>query len=150
MFYSEGGCAPSSALAEDPEKEKDMEDTTFFLARVFGLYFTIISLFLLIRKDVFVARLSAVLESDAARMVMAIITLIVGILLVVSHNLWVMGWPVLITLFAWLIFIKGILRIFFPTIDEKCIGQLVKDSALYPTAIILLLFGLFFLWVGFF
>ncbi len=126
-----------------------MDDNTFFLARVFGLYFTILSLYFLIRREAFTARVTAVLENLGTRTVTALVTLIIGILLVVSHNVWVANWSVLITLFAWLIFIKGILRLFFD-VDQKCMNWLLKDSVFYPTAIILLLFGLFFLWMGFF
>ena len=127
-----------------------MFETSIFLAKVFGLYFVVISLFMLVRKQIFVSRITDLLESSASRMVMAFMTLIIGILLIVSHNVWVWGWPVVITLFAWLAFIKGILRLYFPDVDKKCLVWFMKENVFYSTGIVSLLLGLFFLWVGFF
>ena len=47
------------------------------------------------------------------------VSVILGTFLVLAHNLWVADWRVIITLLAWLILIKGILRLFFP---EKIMG----------------------------
>jgi len=63
-----------------------MFETSLFLAKVFGLYFVVISLFMLLRKEIFIARITDLLESSASRMVMAFMTLVIGILLIVSHN----------------------------------------------------------------
>ncbi len=127
-----------------------MDMTTLFLAKVFGLYFTIFSLFALFRHDAFIARIESVVGDLGDRTILAIVTLIIGILLVVSHNVWLANWTVLITLFCWLIFIKGILRLFCLESDKKMTEWFKKPVTLYVTMIIMLLFGLFFLWKGFF
>jgi hypothetical protein len=37
-----------------------------------------------------------------------------GLLLVVSHNVWVAGWPVIVTLLSWLVLIKAIAYLLLP------------------------------------
>ena len=82
--------------------------SSIFLAQVIGWYFVIISLFLLGRRQAMKSLVGDILADRALMFFIALITLILGLLLVVSHNLWVMGWPVIITLVAWLVLISGI------------------------------------------
>ncbi len=41
------------------------------------------------------------------------VALIMGLLIVVSHNIWALDWPVAVTLIGWLVVLKGLVIIFF-------------------------------------
>lgn len=40
-----------------------------------------------------------------------------GLAIVRAHNLWVRGWPVLVTLTGWAIILLGLFRMFFPELQ---------------------------------
>lgn len=89
-------------------------DISIFLAKVLGWYFFIMALIIFIRPQVLKTAVAEILTQRSLLFFMGLITLIVGILLVVSHNIWVSAWPVVITIFGWLILIGGISRLAFP------------------------------------
>lgn len=117
--------------------------TTHFLAQVLGWYFVIIGTFVLIRKDLVRGVMEDVLSQRALVFVVAIMTLILGLVLVASHNIWIMAWPVIITILAWLVLIGGLMRLFFPE-KVRDLGHrwLRHSSAHMTTAAICILVGL--------
>ncbi|AAO89766.1 hypothetical protein [Coxiella burnetii] len=124
-------------------------EISVFLARVIGLYFVIISLFMLIRHKSAASMLKDFATQRGVLLLNAIITLIIGILLVVSHNLWVADWRVVITIIAWLVLIAGIVRLF--TIDAtKSIVKwwLKRSDRLIVAAIVYLIVGIYLLFVS--
>lgn len=90
-----------------------MEDS-FFLGKILGWYLIIISIFVLFRQNLVKSIVRDILAQRAFMFVIALITLIMGLLLVIIHHQWVMAWPVVITVLAWLIVLGGLLRLFFP------------------------------------
>lgn len=126
-------------------------ELSIFLAKVLGLYLVITSLFMLIRHKLLMEMVEEFTESKVCLFVIAIITLILGILLVVSHNVWVMGWPVIITLFSWLFFIVGILRLFLIDKTKTLITWWQKHTKiLFSIIIIYLIIGCYLLFMGFY
>ena len=121
---------------------------SIFLAKAFAIYFIVIAVFMLVNKEVFRQRINAVMESQATLFSLAIMTLILGIILVLVHNVWVMGWPLMITIFCWLTFIKGVLRVVYPQIDKKWANYYNNDKALYITGVVCLLLGLLLAYFG--
>ncbi|MBI2786132.1 MAG: hypothetical protein HYX60_07460 [Legionella longbeachae] len=120
---------------------------TYFLASLLGWYFVIMGLLLISRRDIVVNAMRDLIGQPALMLFVGVITLMIGLLMVLSHNIWVMSWPVIITIFAWLILIGGVVRLFFPDtvfkIWEKTIDKPVK---LIIWGIITLLIGLFLLY----
>lgn len=51
-----------------------------------------------------------------------ILALVMGLLIVVSHNVWTSDWRVIITIFGWMAIFKGLVRLFIP---EK-VGALAR------------------------
>lgn len=125
-----------------------MDSTTLFLAKVFGLYLIVFGIFMVVRKKNFLERINEFMENPSARFFSVFVTLILGILLVVSHNEWTMSWGVIITILSWWVFIKGVLRLFYPEIDQKWAHMFDKDSVYYPTVVITLALGIFLMYMG--
>ncbi len=86
---------------------------TMFLATVLGWYMLIFGLLMLVRHDFVKAAMSDMLAERGLYFVFAIITLILGLLIVSSHNVWMMGWPVIVTVFGWLVVAGALFRLFF-------------------------------------
>lgn len=68
-----------------------------------------------------------------------------GLIVIRIHNVWVPGWPVLITILGWLCLAAGVVRMFFPT--QK---QLPKNRISTLIIILLLLTGIFLSLKGYF
>ncbi len=119
---------------------------SLFLGTVIGWFLVIMGLLFLFRFGVLQTAMRDVMSQRGLFFMMAIITVILGLFLVTSHNVWVLGWPLLITLISWFVLITGILRLFFP---EQAI-QIGKSFVNHPNrikigGIILLIIGVFLL-----
>ncbi|WP_454783212.1 hypothetical protein [Legionella sp. WA2022007384] len=124
---------------------------TNFLAALLGWYLVIVSLLLLVRREIVVAAMKELMGQRAVMLFVGVITLIIGLLMVLSHNVWVMGWPVIVTVFAWLILISGLFRLYCPDTVYKIWNKLINKSELFITIdVISLLIGLFLLFKVYF
>lgn len=120
---------------------------TEFLATVIGWFAVIIGLFLLIRHDHIKSVMQDVMAHSGLFFVFAILTLIIGLLLVVSHNYWVAAWPVVITVFSWLVLISGLLRLICPETAVKIGTSFVSHPGRIQTVgVVWLIVGLFLLY----
>lgn len=124
---------------------------TIFLAAVLGWYLVIVSLLLLTRREIIVNATKELMGQRAVMFVVGVITLIIGLLMVISHNIWVMDWPVIVTLFAWLTLIGGLFRLYFPDTVYKIWNNIMdKTGVLITTGVISLVIGLFLLYQVYF
>lgn len=124
--------------------------SSIFLAIVMGWYLVIFSLFLLCRQKVVRAFISEVLTERSAVLILAIITVIIGLLLVASHNIWIMDWPVAITILSWFILLSGIFRLWFPDMAIELGEKANTPVCLNITGIVLLIIGLFLLYYAYY
>lgn len=53
-----------------------------------------------------------------------LVLLISGIIIIRLHNIWVLNWTLLITLYGWVIFLSGIYRSFFPKSKQAAKNQI--------------------------
>lgn len=132
------------------DKEEPMYPS-ILLAKIFGLYFFILGIALIFKKDYFRKAYDEVLTHKGDTILLACVTLILGILLVLSHGHFSLNWSFLVSLMSWIIFIKGILLFWFPEKLLKIKQDVVKHDGLYYTAtVVFLLLGIYFIWFGFF
>jgi uncharacterized membrane protein (DUF441 family) len=118
---------------------------SIFLAKVLGIYFIVLCLALLnktTRKNLF-----DLVEKEGISLV-GLITLVIGIAMVVSHNVWT-GWPIVITIIGWLSVIKGVCLLFFPTAYSGLYMKMRNSDWLYAFLIIGVVLGVFLTYVGF-
>lgn len=91
------------------------------------------------------------LETQPAfQFIMGILALMLGILMVLAHNVWEMAWPVAVTIVGWLAIGKGLMRLMFPKHSQKLIHHMLDHKGLQGFMILFLIaFALFFLYYGF-
>ena len=123
---------------------------SLFLAKAIGLYFVIISLLMIIKPERIHKMGIKFFEDDSQVFITSIFTLILGILMVISHNFWVFDWRIWITVLCWLTLVKGILLLFFPHFWFHWTRSLYKKINFRAAGVVYFLFGLFFCWKGFF
>lgn len=120
---------------------------THFLATVIGWYLVILSFLLFFRYDHILTVMKEIIAKPGEFFIIAVMTLILGLLLVTSHNIWVMDWPVVITLFSWVVLVAGILRLFVPEMLLSMWQPLFNNTvAIKLMTFINLLIGLFLLY----
>lgn len=124
-------------------------EVSIFLAKVLGLWFFIGCLAPLVRPKLFETIVKEFNRSEAFLYFTGFLSLIIGILIIVGHNVW-MGWPIVITLVGWLIFIRGIVRIFFVENSNKILNWFLANKVyLYISLVVGLVIGLYLLYFGF-
>ncbi len=124
-------------------------DISLFLAQVFGLYFILAGVAILVRPST----LTELLETFSHRTAVFIggfMALIIGIPLVLLHNVWNGTWQVLITLLVWATLIKGITLIFVPNVATSWIAVFRKHQNVTKHFIwVVIVFGLYLAYIGF-
>jgi hypothetical protein len=102
-------------------------DTSLFLAKLIGPVLLTVSAAMLINQVNMREMATDFLEHRGLIFLAGILTLLGGLAIVLTHNVWVLGWPVVITIFGWLLVIGGVFRIVFPD-SVKSMGQTMLDK----------------------
>jgi len=124
-------------------------ELSVFLAKAWGLYLLIISLAFLVNRKNYQAALQ-VLKNKAARILAGFILLVIGILSIISHNIWTADWRGLITLFGWITLIKGIHRLFWPKFVIRQIKKLKIKKWMNVALFLSFILGAYLTYIGFF
>ena len=120
-------------------------DISIFFARLWASYSVIFGLLFIIT-----GQLGKTIEmTDDKTFVISTgyITLIMGLVTVILHNLWVADWRIVLTVLGWSTVIKGIMKIGFPEQIHKQ-AQSFKKKQLLSAAFMILL-GVWLFWVSF-
>ncbi len=98
-------------------------DISLFLSKITALYLVIGSIGILINAKRFAAWVKT-LKTDVYIYIGGAFSLVIGLLMVLSHNIWVADWPVVVTVMGWLALIKGIMIMWYP-------DAVIKMSKIY-------------------
>jgi hypothetical protein len=92
-----------------------MRPLTIYLARLIGLFLSIIALAMLVNGASFADDVRLLLEERGVLLVFGLIALAVGLSIVLAHNRWSGGaLAVTVTLFGWLFVLRGAFLLFLP------------------------------------
>lgn len=122
-------------------------ELSLFLAKIFGLYIVIVCSAAFLRRRQFEKLMHSFAGNSALIIFSGAVFLILGLAAVVSHNVWVADWRVIITLLGWLTLFKAGMRLFFP---EQAGSMAVRYIKTWPVIFpIFLALGLYLLYAGF-
>ena len=121
-------------------------DCSIFFARLWGSFFIIFGLLFLVTR--FLGKVIDMTEDRAFVISTGYITLLMGLVTVILHNVWIADWTVTITILGWSTLIKGFLKIGFPELIHKQ-AQRFKMKQMVST-IILVVLGLWLLAMSFY
>ncbi len=120
---------------------------TNFLAELWGISLVLISLALLI-KDGHLKKIFSAIEDDEM-FCWGMAAAVIGVAMVLTHNIWVKDWTVVITIFGWLSLIKGLAMLFLPEFVKKMAKNLQSAPFLPYALIVMLAIGLALTYLGF-
>jgi hypothetical protein len=119
-----------------------------YLAEVWGISMVVIALVLLV-KESYLKRLFISMENEDNLFFWGFVTFIIGITMVLAHNIWVKDWQVIITIFGWASLLKGLFILFLPKITIFWIKK-VENAPFIPYALVVAVFvGLAITYFGF-
>ena len=89
-------------------------NTSIYLGRFFGLYLLLTGIAIIVRGNSFRTVMHEIIKSPALVTVSGIFTLILGLFLVLAHNMWEWSWRLVVTLLSYITLIKGITLLYVP------------------------------------
>lgn len=121
-----------------------------FLSKVLGFYLIVVSLAMLVNMSQFTHYVHSLINNPPLMFVTGFFTLILGLLMVVSHNIWQWHWRLIITILSWITLLKGASIIFFPQfIDHISLLFIQNISFAYIAASIDMILGILLAYIGF-
>ena len=120
-------------------------EITIFLAKLWGSFFIIFGGLSLITKQL--GKTIEMTDNKAFVISTGYITLLMGLITVILHNVWVLNWTIIITVLGWSTLIKGLMKIGFPEQIHKQAQRFKKKQWL--SSIFMILLGAWLLWMSF-
>jgi len=122
---------------------------SLFFAQVIGCYLFLVSLAMLVHQARFKKMMHEFIASHTLITFSGILNLIIGLVIVVSHNVWVSQWPVVVTIVGWALLLQALMRIFFPEAFVKMMRELMAKTGYLLMSWVLLIVGIYLIWAGF-
>ena len=124
--------------------------TSIFLAKLIGPVCLVIGLALLINGAAFRTLAGEFLDSPPLMFLSGVITLPAGLAIVLTHNVWVGDWRILITILGWLAVASGLVRILAPQ-RAVAVGRtlIANPSTLHISTGVYLLIGALLCFFGY-
>ena len=126
--------------------------TSIFLARLLGPALLVVGIGILLNRNYYRGMTKEFVASRPLFYLAAVIGVLAGLAIVLVHNVWVLNWRVLITLFGWINFLRGVITVLFPAQAMEFAGRHIggsKHVPLIPGAVALTL-GLILCFFGYF
>lgn len=123
--------------------------TSVYYAQVMGLWLFLVALAMIVHQPRYKKTVMDTLSHPSLMTFSGLIALGLGLLVVVSHNIWVSQWPVVVTLVGWVLIIQGIMRIFWPESFAKMTKDMLAGSGYTFMSWVWLLVGIYLIWAGF-
>jgi hypothetical protein len=99
-----------------PAKGQDIYpmQTSVFLAKLIGPILVLAAAGLLLNRKIMDAIAREILGSAVALCLLGLLDFAAGLAIVLTHNVWIADWRVIITILGWLLVIRGALRVLIP------------------------------------
>jgi hypothetical protein len=105
-------------------------DATIALARFWGWIGIISGLVFLLRGKAWVDERLNLVGDKAFTLLGGYMTLMVGLMSVILHNMWGADWRIVVTLCGWLNLLKGVHRLAFPDAGREKAAPALKERPL--------------------
>jgi len=128
-----------------------MPSRTQFLSRLIGLYLVLAALAMGSHRQATVDTVNAIIRNPSVVLITGVITLVAGLAIVLSHNIWTGGaLPVIVTLVGWTTLLKGLLFLFLtPENQVSFFGMFHYEQMVYLYVGICIVLGGYLTYGGF-
>jgi hypothetical protein len=140
---------PLNLIRVMPAKGQDVA-TSRYLAKLIGPVFAVVGIGMLVNGPYYGALITEALASHVLIYLSGMLSLLAGLAIVMAHNRWSGGWPVIITVLGWLMVIGGVIRIVVPQVVQTVAGTIYAGrAAVIVVAILCVALGGFLSFKGF-
>ena len=123
---------------------------SLFLARLLGPLLLIPGIGILVKPRVFLTMASEVVGSVTLLYLFGLVDLAAGLAIVLTHNVWVASWRVLITLIGWIMLVRGALRVAIPDAIKGYAADLIRRRQALPVSgTVLVILGIVLCYFGY-
>jgi hypothetical protein len=129
-----------------------MSERTVFLSRLIGLYCILVAMSMMLHKQSVVEAVTALLNDPPLVLLVGVLTLVAGLAMVLTHNIWSAGpSALLVTIVGWITLMKGLLFLSLPREREAdlLLAKLHYTEYFYLFMAISLMIGLYLTYKGF-
>ena len=109
-------------------------ENSIFIAKIMGPVIAAMGLSLLINREVFNDLIAQLMKNAGAVILLGVLTLLGGLAVVTTHNVWKADWTITITIFGWVAVVAGLMRVLLPRQIIKLGAKILKLSALLNIA----------------
>jgi hypothetical protein len=102
--------------------------TSIFLAKLIGPVMLIAGIAMLVNRKELDVIAQELLRSHLLFLLLGLIDLSIGLAIVLTHNVWVADWRVVITLLGWLLIARGAVRLLIPDQVKPLGEKLLKNT----------------------
>jgi hypothetical protein len=124
-------------------------ESSLFLAKIMGVMFAVLGFAILFNTKFYMKGLDAVFKNAGLMYITGFMILVMGIILVLVHNVWSYEWTVIITVMAWGTFLKGLVFMIFPEVMINVGKKMITKGWLTLGGVLGLLIGLCLICKGF-
>jgi hypothetical protein len=133
-----------------PAKGQDIMAASAFLARLLGPLLLAVGVGILINPKAFGTVAGEVVRSVTLVYLFGLFDFAAGLAIVLTHNVWVANWRVLITLIGWLMLIRGAVRILAPEMIMGYATKILRNKQIIPlSGVVTGVLGLVFCYFGY-
>ncbi len=104
-----------------------MTDSQIF--RLIGIFYLSVSIGMFLSHNYYRKLIESFFNERAALFFIGMMAVVVGYLLILHHNIWEFSISVVITIFGWLVFLKGILILSMPEFFLKISHEMLKTGS---------------------
>lgn len=122
---------------------------SIFFAKLLGIYFVFASIGALIHGQQFKHIIHEILTSPLYIRLSGSLNLFLGLCIILPHPIWIAGWPVVITILGYLLFLRGAVRLLAPQLFIRLMKLfLIRKGILFASWVEFIL-GCYLVWAGF-
>ena len=123
---------------------------SIFLARLLGPLLLLPGIGLLVKPQVFRTMATEIFGSVTLIYLFGLLDFAGGLAIVLTHNVWVANWRVLITLIGWLLLIRGVARVLITDMVMPYAAKVIRNRQVYPiSGGVLVILGLVLCYFGY-
>lgn len=120
-------------------------DIILLCAKILGVYLMVAGLFLLVKGKMLPHLLKDFFDHPAMLYLTGVILIFLSSMYLIQYNIWDGTWKTVMTIFVWLVMLKGLMYIFVPNaLNRMVISRFKKSFGVYGVIAIAVGMYLFF------
>lgn len=123
--------------------------TSTALSQFYGIVLAVTGLGILLNRDHFHKVVDNICKSSGLQYLVALVSLVLGTVIVINHNVWHKDWTVVLTILGWVMLFDGVVRMLFPAAMINMNKAEGKKNSVTALSIIMLIVGLVLIYFGF-